>query len=158
DEQGQDFETVRQQAGYNAPLETVQLPQGHYEAFVELHIEQGPRLEQAGLQLGIVTAIAAPATLRVVIHGDGGHAGTVLMPDRRDAFPAAAEIVLAVEQAGRESKSPDAVATVGLCQVYPGAVNSIPSRVLMEIDLRDIDLASRDGMVAAVKQAVAEVC
>ncbi len=158
DEQGQEFETVRQQAGYDAPLDTVQLAKGYYDAFVELHIEQGPRLEQAGLQLGIVTAIAAPATLRVVIHGDGGHAGTVLMPDRRDAFPAAAEIVLAVEQAGRESQSPDAVATVGLCQVYPGAVNSIPSRVLMEIDLRDIDLASRDGMVETVKQAVAEVC
>lgn len=158
DEQGQDFETVRQQAGYDAPLETVQLSQGHYDAFVELHIEQGPRLEQAGLDLGIVTAIAAPATLRVVIHGDGGHAGTVLMPDRRDAFPAAAEIVLAVESAGRESKSPDAVATVGLCQVYPGAVNSIPSRVLMEIDIRDIDLESRDGMVERVKRAAADIC
>lgn len=158
DEQGQDFETVRQQAGYDAPLETVQLRQGHYNAFVELHIEQGPRLEQAGLDLGIVTAIAAPATLRVVIHGDGGHAGTVLMPDRRDAFPAAAEIVLAVESAGRESKSPDAVATVGLCQVYPGAVNSIPSRVLMEIDIRDIDLESRDGMVEQVKRAAADIC
>jgi N-carbamoyl-L-amino-acid hydrolase len=158
DEDGQDFETIRQQAGYDAPLETVQLKQGHYETFVELHIEQGPRLEQAGLDIGVVTAIAAPATLRVVIHGDGGHAGTVLMADRHDAFPAAAEIVLAVERAGCESLSPDAVATVGLCQVYPGAVNSIPSRVLMEIDIRDIDLASRDGMVAQVEQAVAEIC
>jgi ureidoglycolate amidohydrolase len=158
DEEGQDFESVRRQAGYDAPLDTVQLQQGYYKAFIELHIEQGPRLEQAGLDLGIVTAIAAPATLRVVIHGDGGHAGTVLMPDRHDAFPAAAEIVLTVEKAGRESQSPDAVATVGLCQVYPGAVNSIPSRVLMEIDIRDIDLVSRDSMVDQVKQAVAEIC
>jgi ureidoglycolate amidohydrolase len=158
DENGEDFEAIRRQAGYDTPLDTVQLPYGHYEAFVELHIEQGPRLEKAGLDLGIVTAIAAPATLRVIIHGDGGHAGTVLMPDRHDAFPAAAEIVLAVEKAGRESQSPDAVATVGLCQVYPGAVNSIPSRVLMEIDIRDIDLASRDGMVEQVKQAVTEIC
>lgn len=158
DEDGQEFESVRQQAGYDMPLENVQLERGHYEAFIELHIEQGPRLEQAGLEIGVVTAIAAPATLRVVIHGDGGHAGTVLMPERHDAFPAAAEIVLAVEHAGRASQSPDAVATVGLCQVYPGAVNSIPSRVLMEIDIRDIDLASRDGMVEQVKQAVADIC
>jgi ureidoglycolate amidohydrolase len=158
DENNQDFETVRQSAGYDAPLETVQLRPGHYDAFIELHIEQGARLEQAGFDLGIVTAIAAPATLRIVIHGDGGHAGTVLMPDRHDAFPAAAEIVLGVEKAGRESQSPDAVATVGLCQVYPGAVNSIPSRVLMEIDIRDIDLASRDSMVENVRQAAAEIC
>lgn len=158
DADGQDFESIRHDAGYDAPLDSVKLEKGHYEAFVELHIEQGPRLEKAGIPLGIITAIAAPATLRVMIHGDGGHAGTVLMPDRKDAFPAAAEIVLAVEQAAKSSQSADAVATVGLCQVYPGAVNSIPSRVLMEIDIRDIDLASRDGMVKTVQSAVDEIC
>ncbi|MEQ8675923.1 MAG: M20 family metallo-hydrolase [Aggregatilineales bacterium] len=154
----QDFESIRKAVGYTAPLESVRMEKGHYEAFIELHIEQGPRLEKAGIPLGIVTAIAAPATLRVVIHGDGGHAGTVLMPERKDALPAAAEIVLAVEQAAKFSESADAVATVGLCQVYPGAVNSIPSRVLMEIDIRDIDLASRDGMVATVQSAIEETC
>lgn len=152
------FETVRQEAGYTDSLDAVQLKQGHYHAFVELHIEQGSRLEKAQLPLGIVTAIAAPATLRVVLHGDGGHAGTVLMPDRHDALPAVAEIILAVEKSARDSTSPDAVATVGLCDVYPNAVNSIPSRVMLEIDIRDIDLKSRDGMVERVKQAVDNVC
>lgn len=152
------FESVRTDAGYTDPLDRVKLTQGHYHAFVELHIEQGERLEKAGIPLGIVTAIAAPATLRVVFHGDGGHAGTVLMPDRHDALPAVAEITLEVEKSAQESLSPDAVATVGLCDVYPNAVNSIPSRVTLEIDIRDIDLASRDGMVARVKNAIQTVC
>ena len=152
------FETVRQQAGYTASLDTVQLEKGYYHAFVELHIEQGSRLEKAGKSIGIVTAIAAPATLRVLIHGDGGHAGTVLMPERRDAFPAAAEIILEVERAAQESENSDAVATVGLCDVYPGAVNSIASRVLMEIDIRDIDLESRDGMVTRIQRKIKDVC
>lgn len=152
------FNEVRREAGYDAPLDTVKLEKGAYEAFIELHIEQGSRLEQTGDDIGIVTAIAAPATLRVVIHGDGGHAGAVLMPQRRDAFPAVAEIVLAVERAALDSNSPDAVATVGYCEVYPNAVNSIPSRITLEIDIRDIDLSSRDGMVETVKQAISDIC
>lgn len=158
DSEGRDFETIRQAAGYDAPLESVQMEKGFYQAFVELHIEQGAVLEREGREIGIVTAIAAPATLRLILHGDGGHAGTVLMPQRRDAMPAAAEIILAVEHAARHSTSPDAVATVGFCQVYPGAVNSIPSRVLMEIDIRDINLASRDAMVEYISASIAKTC
>lgn len=153
DTHGTPFDDVRAQAGYTGDLSSVQLAPGHYHSFVELHIEQGPRLEAAGVQIGIVTAIAAPATLRIVLHGSGGHAGTVLMPDRRDALAAAAELILAVERTGRASESSDAVATVGLCHVYPGAVNSIASRVTLEIDIRDIDLASRDRMVEQVGAA-----
>ena len=72
---------------------------------MELHIEQGPLLERKEIPIGIVTAIAAPATLRVSIEGAGGHAGGMLMPDRRDAFLAAAEIALAVEAAAKGTKS-----------------------------------------------------
>lgn len=158
DSDNQPFDMVRQAAGYDEPLDSVLLPKEAYAGFVELHIEQGTRLEESGNSIGIVTAIAAPATLRVVLYGDGGHAGTVLMPQRHDALAAAAELVLAVERAAQESDSADAVATVGLCHVYPNAVNSIPSRVLMEIDIRDIDLASRDAMVETIKHAVAEIC
>lgn len=158
DNDGQAFDAVRQVAGYTTALDTVQVQPGSYAAFIELHIEQGSRLEAADDQIGIVTAIAAPATLRVVIHGDGGHAGTILMPDRRDAFPAAAELILAVEQTAHESNSPDAVATVGLCHVYPNAVNSIPSQITLEIDIRDIDLQSRDAMVMAVCSAAEMIC
>ncbi len=158
DNEDKSFEEIRQKAGYHSELDTVQLDANTYHAFVELHIEQGSRLEQAGKSIGIVTAIAAPATLSVTIEGDGGHAGTVLMPDRRDAFTATAEIILAVEESAKQSDSPDAVATVGLCNIYPNAVNSIPSRVYMEIDIRDIDLKSRDVMVNSIQEAVKRIC
>lgn len=158
DDEGRTFEEIRQEVGYTASLNSVKLDADSYHAFVELHIEQGSRLEQSQKSIGIVTAIAAPATLSVIIEGDGGHAGTVLMPDRRDAFPAAAEIILAVETFANESPSPDAVATVGLCHVYPNAVNSIPSRILLEIDIRDINLESRDTMVKKIQEVVSTVC
>jgi ureidoglycolate amidohydrolase len=134
-------------------LENVRLAKDYYHAFVELHIEQGPLLERKGIPVGIVTAIAAPAALRVTIEGAGGHAGAVLMPDRRDAFLAAAEIALAVESAAKATRSSDSVATTGVCNVFPGAVNSIPSRAVLEIDVRDIDLARRDGMLSAIRSA-----
>lgn len=158
DADGLDFDTVRRKAGYTGDLADVELSVGHYDSFVELHIEQGPRLEAAGLPLGVVTAIAAPATLRVEIHGSGGHAGTVLMPERRDVFPAAAELILSVEKIAQSSTSPDAVATVGMCQIYPNAVNSIPSKIYLEIDIRDINLDSRNRMVDTVMQVTKAIC
>lgn len=154
DGESHDFDTVRQEAGYTQPLASVALPNGYYAAFVELHIEQGPRLEAENKQIGIVTAIAAPATLRVHLEGEGGHAGVVLMPQRRDALVAGAEIALAVEAAALSSGSPDTVATVGVFQPHPGAVNSIPSRVLMEIDIRDIELERREATVAKIRHAI----
>ena len=114
----------RTSAGFAGPLETVLLPAKYYSAFVELHIEQGPILEQEKLSLGIVTNIAAPASFRVWIEGEGGHAGGRLMPGRRDALCAAAEVILAVERAALATGAIDTVATVGICQVHPGAVNS----------------------------------
>jgi N-carbamoyl-L-amino-acid hydrolase len=157
DRDGKTLDEVRTAAGFTGSLHDVLLPAGKYSAFVELHIEQGPILEQREIGIGIVTAIAAPATLRIVIEGDGGHAGAVLMPHRRDAFLAAAEIALAVETAARESGSIDTVATVGVCDVFPGAVNSIPSRVRLEVDARDIDADRRDRVLNAILAAVAKI-
>ena len=93
-----------------------------------------------------MTAIAAPASLRMEIQGQGGHAGAVLMPDRHDAFLAAAEIALALEAAALSTGAIDSVATTGVCDVFPRAINSIPSRVHLEADIRDTDGARRDGM------------
>ena len=156
DGQGAGLDEVRAAAGFAGPLESVALAPGYYQAFVELHIEQGTRLEQAGIPIGIVTAIAAPATLRFEIEGEGGHAGGVLMPERHDAFLAAAEIALAVEAAAKGGGSAS-VGTVGICEIFPGAVNSIPSRVRMLADVRDIDLARRDRMVAEIRGRAEEV-
>jgi N-carbamoyl-L-amino-acid hydrolase len=128
DDDGESIEEVRHK-GITRPLNQVKLPGGYYKAFVELHIEQGPVLDRQQIPLGVVTKIAAPASMRVSIEGTGGHAGGVLMPERRDALCAAAELILAIENAARTSGTADTVATVGICEVFPGAINSIPSRV-----------------------------
>jgi N-carbamoyl-L-amino-acid hydrolase len=153
DNEGATVDEVRHRAGIAGELEDVRLPSGHYKAFVELHIEQGPLLERNKIPLGIVTSIAAPATLRVAIEGSGGHAGGVLMPDRRDALCAAAEMILAVESAARSSGAIDTVATVGICEVFPGAVNSIPGRVRLSLDIRDTDLQRRDRAMQTIQAA-----
>jgi len=131
----------------------VKLPNGYYKAFVELHIEQGPLLERQKIPLGIVTKIAAPASLRVFIEGAGGHAGAVLMAERHDALCAAAELILVVENAARTTGARDTVATVGICEVFPGAVNSIPSRVRLSVDVRDTNLQRRDSVVRTIEAA-----
>jgi len=153
DSDGATLDEVRRGAGFAGELEQVRLPSGYYKGFVELHIEQGPLLEGQQTPLGIVTKIAAPANLRVLIEGSGGHAGGVLMSDRKDALCAASELILAIENAARTSGAIDTVATVGICDVFPGAVNSIPSRVRLSVDVRDTDLERRDKVVRTIETA-----
>lgn len=150
DSNGKSVEEVRSLAGLSGKLDDVTLPGNYYKAFLELHIEQGPLLERQRLPLGIVTNIAAPASLSITIEGTGGHAGGVLMPDRHDALCAAAELVLAIEDAARGSGAIDTVATVGICEVFPGAVNSIPARVRLSADIRDTALARRDAVMQTI--------
>jgi N-carbamoyl-L-amino-acid hydrolase len=157
DSSGRSFDEVRRAAGFQGALADVKLPVGSYTAFVELHIEQGPLLERAGTPIGVVTAIAAPALLRVEWQGEGGHAGAVLMPGRKDALCAAAEAVLVVEQAGLHAGSADTVATTGVCVVHPNASNGIPDRVVVEIDVRDVDGAARDRVVAEIRAAIGAI-
>jgi N-carbamoyl-L-amino-acid hydrolase len=157
DRDGKTLDEWRTAAGFHGDLGQAALPAGAYAAFVELHIEQGPLLEQAGIPLGIVTAIAAPASWRISIEGKGGHAGAMLMRDRQDAFCAAAEIVLAVELAAKSTGSEDTVGTVGVCDVFPGAVNSVPMRARLEVDVRDIDGARRDGVLRQIRRACDDV-
>ena len=152
DRDGESVDEVRKKAALSGNLQDVKLACGHYKAFVELHIEQGPLLERARTSLGIVKSIAAPASLRISIEGAGGHAGGVLMPDRKDALCAAAELILAIENAARLSGAVDTVATVGVCDVFPGAVNSIPSRVGLTLDIRDTDLVRRDGVMQTIER------
>jgi hydantoinase/carbamoylase family amidase len=153
DREGQGLDELRANAGFSGALESVPLARGCFSHFIELHIEQGPHLEQEGLDLGLVTHIAAPASMRVLIEGEGGHAGGKLMPGRKDALTAAAELILALETAARSSGAVDTVATVGVCDVFPGAVNSIPSRVRLETDIRDIDGARRDRVLESLHAA-----
>lgn len=151
------LETIRKNVGFSGDLESVKLPAIYYKAFVELHIEQGPLLEREKLPLGIVESIAAPASYRFQLEGSGGHAGGVLMPDRKDALCAAAELILAVEDSARSSGAIDTVATVGICDVFPGAINSVPGRVRLTLDIRDTDLARRDAAMQKIDRAAQSI-
>jgi N-carbamoyl-L-amino-acid hydrolase len=156
-ENGAGIEQLRQAAGFTGELREIALSAGYYDAFVELHIEQGPNLESMGLPIGVVTAIAAPATVEVTLTGEGGHAGAVLMPQRRDALAAAAEMIVAIESLAKKSRSQDLVATIGWLQVHPGAANSIANRVQFKIDIRDIDWANRDVVLESMQTAVDDI-
>jgi N-carbamoyl-L-amino-acid hydrolase len=155
------LQRARTAAGFTGDLATVPLPPNHFHAWLELHIEQGPLLERANIPIGIVTHIAAPASYRYTIEGIGGHAGALLMPDRRDALCAAAELILSIEKhtlaANVASATSNSVATVGALHVHPGAVNSVPSRVTLMLDIRDTDPARRDQIMAAFHTDIAAI-
>lgn len=153
DADGLSLDEARAAAGVGGDISGARLDRGACTAFVELHIEQGPLLEQAGLPIGVVTAIAAPATLRVELSGAGGHAGAVLMAERHDPLVAAADVIRAVDREARGSGAEDTVGTVGLLTLEPGAVNSIPRGVRMDIDIRDTDEARRDAVLERVRAA-----
>ena len=157
DKEGNGLDELRTKAGFRGSLASVAQAKGRFHQFVELHIEQGPYLEEEGLDVGLVTHIAAPASLRILIEGEGGHAGGKLMPGRKDALAAAAELVLALEATAKSTGAIDTVGTVGVCEVFPGAVNSIPSRVKLETDIRDIDRARRDSVLDALRNKCLEV-
>jgi len=157
DKEAHSLEELRSSAGFRGSLESVALTRERFHQFIELHIEQGPLLEQEGVDIGLVTHIAAPASMRILLEGEGGHAGGKLMPGRKDALAAAAELILALEEAAKASGAIDTVGTVGVCEVFPGAVNSIPSRVRLETDIRDIDAARRDTVIEKLKAACEEV-
>jgi N-carbamoyl-L-amino-acid hydrolase len=148
---------VRTAAGFTGALSSMSLPANHYHAWVELHIEQGPLLQREGIPIGIVTSIAAPAGYRFTITGFGGHAGALLMPDRKDALCAAAELILSVERNALATGAIDTVATVGTCAVHPGAVNSVPSRVILQLDIRDTYPTRREAVMQAIRSDCEEL-
>ena len=123
--------------------------------YFEIHIEQGPVLEHLDLPLGVVDAIAGQSRLTVTFTGTANHAGTTPMALRRDALACAAEWILAVQRRGRETQG--MVATVGRCEVEPGAGNVVPGRATLSLDVRHKDDAVRAAAVADLTQAAHEI-
>lgn len=123
-------------------------------AYLELHVEQGPILEAAGASLGVVTAIAAQRRYRATVEGASGHAGTVPMDRRSDALCSAADIVLALESAARNSAG--SVATVGRMEIEPNGTNIIPLRASFSIDVRSPEDARVATMEHALLAAIAQ--
>lgn len=115
--------------------------------YLEVHIEQGPVLENQSLPVGWVTAIAGAKRYDVTVNGMAGHAGTVPMPLRQDAMTASSEMVLAIESIATEHA---VVATVGRMDVKPGAVNVIPGQVKFSLDIRSEYDDMRDRALDAI--------
>ncbi len=126
--------------------------------YCEVHIEQGPRLEQQGLPVGIVSAVAGQTRARVTFAGTAGHAGTVPALQRKDALTGASEFILAVESHSRRVE--DLMATVGQISAYPGASNVIPGQVELSLDVRhqsdDTRLDAVRSLFAVAKRIAAE--
>ena len=132
-------------AGSRGRVESGSLP----DAYIELHIEQGPRLLRADAPLGVVTAIVGYVRGRKTFAGAPGHAGTTPMDARHDALCAAAEFVLHARDTARAIDG--AVATVGQLAVEPGGTNVIPGRVVVSVDARAPDVERLDRLAAALE-------
>jgi hydantoinase/carbamoylase family amidase len=123
--------------------------------YLEVHIEQGPVLLEAGLAVGIVSAIAGSVRSMITITGAAGHAGTVPMAQRHDAAAAAAELVLYVEK--RCTQAPTLVGTVGQLAVPDGAINIIPGRCVLSLDVRAGDDATRDAALSDINAEMVRI-
>ncbi|HET7340551.1 MAG TPA: Zn-dependent hydrolase [Methylomirabilota bacterium] len=126
-------------------------------AYLELHIEQGPTLEEQKLSVGVVEGIVAIAWSRLTIHGMQDHAGPTPMRIRHDALVAAAEVVTGVRRIARELGG-DLVTTVGNLTVSPNIVNAIPGKVTLSIDMRDPTDATLDRARPLLDRLVREAC
>jgi allantoate deiminase len=123
--------------------------------YVEVHMEQGPVLEERGAPVGVVTAIAGATRAEVRFTGRAGHAGTVPMASRHDAACAVAEFVLAVEATGRGTDG--LLATVGRLSALPGAPNVVPGGAIASLDVRHADDAVRAAAVDALRARAREI-
>jgi len=127
-----------------------------YLGFVEVHIEQGPVLNELDLPLGIVTSINGSVRYLVEIVGMASHAGTTPMGRRRDAAAAAAELLLYAERRG--AAAPHLVATVGMLEVPGGSINVVPGRCRFSLDIRATTDDVRDACAADVCAELAHIC
>jgi allantoate deiminase len=126
------------------------------ERFIELHIEQGKKLEKANLPVGIVKGIAGPSWTEIIFEGKAGHAGNTPMNDRQDALAAASELILYIEKAP-SMVSDTSVATVGKVHVEPNGANVIPGKASLITDIRDIEEQTRDQIVSNVVNKAEEI-
>lgn len=131
-----------------------------WDAWLELHVEQGTRLESAGVPAGVVTTISGISHFEAVVEGEADHAGATPMDARQDALAAAAEVVSDIERAGRElaaGRSESAVATVGRLEVEPNTTNVVPGRVTLGVDLRDGARETMDALADRLKGSLDRV-
>ncbi|MES2786048.1 MAG: 2-oxo-4-hydroxy-4-carboxy-5-ureidoimidazoline decarboxylase [Pseudomonadota bacterium] len=159
DADGITMREAMQHAGLPATMEAIarlQRDPAKYVGFVEVHIEQGPVLNELDLPLGVVTSINGGVRYQCEVIGMASHAGTTPMNRRRDAAVAVAELALFIEK--RALKDGDSVGTIGMLQVPGGSINVIPGRCLFSLDLRAPNNHQRDALVDDVLRELAAIC
>ncbi|MFC7007122.1 M20 family metallo-hydrolase [Halalkalicoccus salilacus] len=157
DEEGTTLEDALEGIGFRGEG---RLNAAGWDAWFELHVEQGERLESVGVPVGIVTDITGITHCAVTIEGEANHAGATPMGERTDALAAASEFVRDVERAAEEtvaSESEGVVATVGSLSVGPNATNVVPGRVECGVDVRDVDHGVMDGLVGRARGSLARL-
>lgn len=152
--QGELLKDIFARKGYSLQPKRIQ----GVKEYIELHIEQGKVLEEYGDKVGIVQTIAGPRRFMIHIHGCAEHSGATPMGMRSDALCAAAEIILEVEETGKSESLYQSVATVGIIENKPNALNVIPGEVTLGVDMRGIDPGSLDRMEARLKSVCKKVC
>jgi beta-ureidopropionase / N-carbamoyl-L-amino-acid hydrolase len=159
DADGVTMRDAMRNAGLPASVEAIarlKRDPNNYLGFVEVHIEQGPVLNELDLPLGIVTSINGGVRFQCEVTGMASHAGTTPMDRRRDAAVAVAELALYVEERAR--RDGDSVGTIGMLQVPNGSINVIPGRCLFSLDLRAPTDPQRDALVTDVLAKLQEIC
>jgi N-carbamoyl-L-amino-acid hydrolase len=159
DADGVSMREAMRAAGLPATLESIaalRRDPSRYLGFVEVHIEQGPVLDEIDLPLGVVTSINGGLRYLGEVQGVASHAGTTPMNRRHDAAVAVAELMLFVEQ--RAAAVPDMVGTVGMLQVPAGSINVVPGRCRFSLDLRATTNAARDALAADVRAELERIC
>ncbi|MBK9153886.1 MAG: M20 family metallo-hydrolase [Chloracidobacterium sp.] len=129
------------------------LAKGDLAGYLELHIEQGGRLDQQKINIGVVEGIVGLRWFEITINGFANHAGTTPMGQRQDSLLAAAKYIEAVNRAARSIQGAQ-VATVGKIQAFPGATNVVPGKVVTSLDVRDLDPAKIEEVLKKIRESV----
>jgi N-carbamoyl-L-amino-acid hydrolase len=157
DADGVSMREAMQKAGLKIEdIPRLQRDPARYLGFIEVHIEQGPVLNELDLPLGIVTSINGGVRFQCEVTGMASHAGTTPMDRRRDAAVAVAELALYVERRARQDG--DSVGTIGMLQVPGGSINVVPGRCLFSLDLRAPNDPQRDALVRDVLAELKVIC
>ncbi|MFC6888858.1 Zn-dependent hydrolase [Halorubrum trueperi] len=151
DDDGVSLEAALSDIGFRG---TGRLDASEWDSWLELHVEQGERLQDAGAAVGIVSAITGTIRCEVEIEGEANHSGSTAMSDRTDALTAASELVLEVERATNDvvaEEGDTVVGTVGSLNIWPNAINVVPGRAELGIDVRDVEYEHMERIVKRVQ-------
>lgn len=155
DSEGKTFCQVIDECGYRSQdMATCKLPDDYFNAFIEMHIEQGKVLEVENKRIGVVSGIAAPSRYRIDVFGHADHSGATPMSQRHDAMVVAADIIQSIYHAATLEATYGTVGTVGRIDVSPNSINVIPGHVQFYVDIRGIDIKSIERVIERLNASI----